>query len=127
MAVKALMVVDESGTAGFFKRARAHAKMLDRGQKIPAEIVIAFERPEDFFRMISSERVRLLKMLGSEGERPLSDLAERLGRNRRAVSRDVNTLKEHGLVTTRYVTNAGHGRNLVVTRAAKRLELKAAI
>ncbi|MDP9039739.1 MAG: hypothetical protein M3O02_10775 [Acidobacteriota bacterium] len=50
-----------------------------------------------------------------------------LGRNRRAVSRDVTTLKEHGLVTTRYVTNPGHGRNLVVRRAAKRLELKAAI
>jgi predicted transcriptional regulator len=127
MARKASIVVDESGVGGFFKRARAHAKALDRGEKIPSEIVIAFENPADFLRMITSERMRLLHLLRDEGERPISALAARLRRNRRAVSRDVNTLKEHGLVKTRYVTNSGHGRNLVVTRAAKRLELKAAL
>jgi hypothetical protein len=36
-------------------------------------------------------------------------------------------MQEHGLVRTKYVTNAGHGKNLVVMPSAKRVELKAAI
>jgi predicted transcriptional regulator len=127
MARKVSILADSSGAEGFFKRARVHAKALDRGEKIPSEIVIAFENPADFLRMITSEKMRLLHLLRDEGESPISALAARLRRNRRAVSRDVNSLKEHGLVKTRYVTNSGHGRNLMVTRAARRLELKAAL
>jgi predicted transcriptional regulator len=127
MSTKVSIVVDESGVGGFFKRARDHAKALDQGERMPSEIVIAFENPADFLRMITSERMRLLHLLREEGESPISALAVRLRRDRRAVSRDVNSLKEHGLVKTRYVTNSGHGRNLMVTRAAKRLELKAAL
>jgi predicted transcriptional regulator len=121
------LIVDESGAEGFFKRARAHAQALDRGEKIPARTVIAFENSADFFRMITGERMRLLELLRDVGESPITELAAQLNRNKRAVSRDVSELREHGLLLTKYVTNAGHGRNLVVMRAAKRLELKAAI
>ena len=127
MAGKVSVIVDESGAGGFFKRARSHAKALDRGETIRSETVIAFEDPADFMRMITRERLRLLESLRDAGESPITELALRLKRNKRAVSRDVSALKEHGLLVTKYVTNAGHGRNLVVMRTAKRLKLRAAI
>lgn len=121
------VIVDASGPAGFFKRAKAHARMLDRGERVPAETVIAFEDPADFLRVVTSERMRLLSALSESTESPITELASRLKRNKRAVSRDVAALKDYGLLLTKYATNAGHGRNLVVMRAAKRLQLKAAI
>ena len=127
MSRKISIIVDESGADGFFRRAREHVRALDRKEVIPEETVIAFEDPVDMMRMLTTERVRLLDALKRGGARPITELAELLGRNKRAVSRDVSALREHGLVATKYVVNAGHGRNLVVMRAARTLNLKAAI
>ena len=127
MSRKISIIVDREGAEGFFRRARAHARALDAGERLPDEVVIAFEDPVDMLKMLTVERLRLLSSLREVGETRVGDLAERLGRDKRAVRRDVNAMREHGLVLTKYVVNAGHGRNLVVMPLAKRMELKAAI
>jgi len=127
MKGKTSIIVDERGMEGFFERAHARAQAMDRGERLPSERVIAFERAEDMLRMMTTERVRLLDDLRNAGESRITDLAARLGRDKRAVGRDVNDMREHGLVRTKYITNAGHGRKLVVMPTAKRLKLKAAI
>lgn len=127
MTRKTSVIVDKDGMEGFFRRAHAHARALDAGNDIPDETVIAFEDPADMMKMLTSARVQLLAYLRDGGETRIADLAERLGRDKRAVSRDVTAMRDHGLLLTKYVSNAGHGRNLVVMPSAKRLELKAAI
>lgn len=127
MSRKISILADREGKEGFFRRAHAHARALDAGERLPDEVVIAFEDPADMLKMLTAERLRLLTSLRDAGETRISDLADRLGRDKRAVSRDVNAMRVHGLVLTKYVANAGHGRNLVVMPLAKRVELKAAI
>lgn len=127
MTKKISVILEAEGAGGFFRRAREHARALDAGERLPGEIVIAFEDPADMMKMLTSERMRLLASLRESGETRISELAERLGRDKRAVSRDVNAMREHGLVRTKYVVNAGHGRNLVVMPSAKKVELKAAV
>jgi predicted transcriptional regulator len=127
MSRKISILADSDGAEGSFRRARAHARALDAGERLPNEVVIAFENPVDMMKMLTGERLRLLHSLREVGETRIADLADRLGRDKRAVSRDVKAMRVHGLVLTKYVANAGHGRNLVVMPSAKRLELKAAI
>jgi predicted transcriptional regulator len=127
MSRKISILTDRDGAEGFFRRARAHARALDAGERLPNEVVIAFENPVDMMKMLTGERLRLLHSLREVGETRIGDLADRLGRDKRAVSRDVKAMRVHGLVLTKYVANAGHGRNLVMMPSAKRLELKAAI
>jgi predicted transcriptional regulator len=124
---KVSIVVDPNGAKGFFERVREHARALDRSEIVREESLIAFEDPADLLSMLTGERIRLLGTLKEVGALQISDLAEALGRNKRAVSRDVSALRDHGLVATRYVVNAGHGRNLVVSPVAKKLRLVAAI
>jgi predicted transcriptional regulator len=127
MTRKVSVIVDRDGAEGFFRRAQEHARALDTGEELPDETVIAFEDPAEMMKMLTSARMRLLALLREGGEVRTADLAERLGRDKRAVSRDVMAMRAHGLVLTKYVSNAGHGRNLVVMPSAKRVELKAAI
>jgi predicted transcriptional regulator len=127
MKRKISVIVDKDGAEGFFRRARAHARALDAGDELPNEAVIAFEDPADMMKMLTSTRMQLLASLREGGATRIADLAQKLGRDKRAVSRDVSAMRQYGLLLTTYVTNAGHGRNLVVMPSAKRLELKAAI
>jgi len=118
---------EKDGMDAFFRCIAKTARALDRGEELPDEIVISFEDPVAMFRVMSAERIRLMEDLREKGQAPITELATRLGRNKRAVSRDVSTLREFGLLATKYVTNAGHGRNLLVMPSAKRVELSAAI
>jgi predicted transcriptional regulator len=114
--VKFRVVAD--GVEGFFSRAREHARKLDKGEELEAEITISFENPADMIRVLSAERIRLLKM----AKKPslVGELASCLKRDTRAVSRDINLLENFGLVHSSYVSNPGHGKRRVVeTRAAK--------
>lgn len=106
------------GVEGFFSRAREHARKLDKGEELEPEITISFENPADMIRVLSAERIRLLKMVKKPS--PVVELANSLKRDTRAVSRDIDLLENFGLVHSRYVPNPGHGRRRVVeTRAAK--------
>jgi predicted transcriptional regulator len=108
----------------FFKRVRANARKLDRGESLPNESVIFFENSVDMLRMLTTERVKLMRELRTKGPISITILADSLGRNKRSVSRDVTAMREAGVLKTKLVPNAGHGRQLIVSPAAKRVELK---
>ena len=118
--------IHTDGFEGYAKRSLARAKKLSRGKKIRPEMSITFEDPLDMAEAITPERIRLCFAVRKE---PLSvtALAAELGRDRRAVSRDVEILVKFGLINTRFETNPGHGRVRIVESVANRLELRVAI
>lgn len=118
--------VTGDGAEGFFRRAREHARKLDRGEPIAPQITVTFEDVRDMLRVLSAERVRLLRV-AREKAVPVSDLASGLKRDTRAVSRDVDLLESFGLLRTRYEKNPGHGRRRIVEPCAANYQLLAAI
>jgi predicted transcriptional regulator len=118
--------VTADGAEGFFRRAREHARKLDRGEPIAPEITVTFEDVNDMLRVLSAERIRLLRV-AREKAVPVSDLASGLKRDTRAVSRDVDLLESFGLLRTRYEKNPGHGRRRIVEPCAANYKLVAAI
>jgi predicted transcriptional regulator len=97
---------------------------MDRGEMPTPGITISFEDPEELLKMITSERVRLLRSV-KEAPQQISVLAAGLKRNVRAVSRDVSLLENAGLLRTSYRTNPGHGRMKVVEPVAQEYKLVA--
>jgi predicted transcriptional regulator len=114
------------GAAGFFSRAREHARRLDRGEELAPEIVISFENAADMIRVLSAERIRLLRC-ARQKPAPVSALAIELKRDSRAVSRDVDLLEDFGLLYSRYETNPGHGRRRIVQPCAAKYQMVATI
>jgi predicted transcriptional regulator len=116
-----------TGTADeFFDRAREHARALDKGEKLAPEITIKFEDVGDLLRVLSAERVRLLRTIAVKSS-PVSRLATGLKRDLRAVNRDVILLESFGLLSTRFEKNPGHGRQKIVEPMAGRYQLVAII
>ena len=126
MQKKVKISVTADGVEGFFRRAHEHARKLDRGVALAPEITVTFESVADMLRVLSAERVRLLRV-AREGATPIADLASGLERDTRAVSRDVDLLESFGLLRTRYETNPGHGRRRIVEPRAARYQLMATV
>src|SRR5438128_2353759 len=78
-------------TDSFFARSRERAKRLDRSEKLPTQITVAFEDPSDLMRVLSAERVRVLRTVRTK-PMAISKLAHDLKRDRQAVRRDVSLL-----------------------------------
>ena len=120
--------VTNDGLKGFFGRAREHARKLDRGEKLAAEMTISFENPSDIMRILSPQRIRVLEFAKKKrGATAVSTLASGLKRDTRAVSRDVELLEQFGLLRTRYEANPGHGRRRIVEACAERYQLIATV
>jgi predicted transcriptional regulator len=126
MKKKVRVSVTADGAAGFFRRAGEHARKLDHGASLAPEITVTFESVADMLRVLSAERVRLLRV-ARERATPISELANGLDRDTRAVSRDVDLLESFGLLRTRYEVNPGHGRRRIVEPRAARYQLTAMI
>ena len=125
MKVKSV-VVGTGSVEGFFERSARRARMLDRGEKFPAEMRLTFEDPADLLRVLTLQR---LKVLDAIRKKPaaVTDLAITLKRDRTAVNRDVKVLASFGLVKSREETNPGHGRRKIIEPLAARYELVASI
>jgi predicted transcriptional regulator len=96
---------------------------IPRDTPLRAEITLTFANPAQLVRVLSPERRRVLEVAR---EKPLgvAQLARRLNRDRRAVSRDVDVLEKHGLIVAQpYDSNPGHGMLRVVRPAAARIKL----
>lgn len=114
------------GFAGAKRRSLERAKRLAKGERVVAEKIITFADPQDMVACLSAERVRLVQMVR---RRPLSisSLAGELGRNRGAVTRDVQKLAGLGLVRVRPESNPGHGIVQMVESVARKLVMQADI
>lgn len=111
--------VTADGATGFFVRAKERARKLDRKEPIAPEMIVTFEDASNMVRVLSAERVRLLRM-AKKRPTAIKELAAGLHRDQRAVSRDIDLLERFGLVRTRLEDNPGHGkRKIVEPRAAK--------
>ncbi len=110
----------------FFDRVRKNAARLDRSKSIRPGITITFEDPLEMLSVLTAERVRLLRK-AKAGALAISDLAQGLKRDVRAVSRDVDRLEKVGLLRTSYLPNPGHGRYKIVEPVAKEYNLVASI
>jgi predicted transcriptional regulator len=105
------------GLEGWAKRAKVRAKAMDEGRKITPSRGITFENAADMVRLLTPARLNLFAAV-KEKTLPIQDLAEMLGRDVSAVRRDVVALEKFGIITSRHVSNPGHGRVRVVSAPA---------
>lgn len=110
----------------FVGRSLERARKLDRGERLPSEITMTFEDPSDLARILSAQRLRVLRAVRTKPT-TVFELAVRLKRDRKAVRRDVSLLESYGLVTAREESNPGHGRRRVIEPRAAKYQLVATI
>lgn len=110
----------------FFKRGRHLARVADRGELLPEERIISFEEPAELMKLITSARLALFRSV-KEMPGSITQISERLHRDRSAVKRDVNELERAGLVTITEKVLPGHGRMKEVRATASRFSLHAEV
>jgi predicted transcriptional regulator len=106
----------------FFKRGKVVAKLADQGRIIPREHIIAFEDPEDLARLITTAKLALFREV-RQSAGSITELAERLHRDRSAVKRDVDELEKAGLIEVQDMPLPGHGRKKEVRAIAEQILL----
>ena len=117
-------IVKTGTTEDFFKRGSKVAKLADQGARLAEERIISFEDPGDVLRLLTTARLALFRTIK---ERPgsITDVAERLHRERSAVKRDVDELEKVGLVRVNPKVLPGHGLMKEVSVAARQFRLEA--
>lgn len=110
----------------FFKRGRYLATTADQGKALPDECIISFEDPADVMKLMTVARLALFRAV-KDAPGSITDIAERLHRDRSAVKRDVAEMERAGLVTVTEKSLPGHGRMKEVRATANRFSLQAEI
>jgi predicted transcriptional regulator len=110
----------------FFKRGRRLAQAADRGEALPEEQVVSFEDPADVVKLMTTARLALFRTV-KEMPGSITQISERLHRDRSAVKRDVDELARAGLVTIAEKVLPGHGRMKEVRVTASRVSLVAEV
>ncbi|GHU26332.1 hypothetical protein FACS189488_14470 [Betaproteobacteria bacterium] len=110
----------------FFRRGRQLAKLADQGEPLPDERVISFEDPAEVIKLITSARLALFRTV-KEYPGSITQIANRLHRDRSAVKRDIDDLESAGLVVVAEKILPGHGRMKEVQVAAKQFQLQAEV
>ena len=106
----------------FFKRGKEIAKLADQCKRIPRERIIFFEDPEDLARLITTAKLVLFREVRAcPGS--ITDLSQRLHRDRSAVKRDIDELERIGLVEVEDIPFPGHGRRKEVRAVAEQVLL----
>ena len=114
------------GFEGQKRRSLDRARRRERGERLEPERIITFADPLDMLECLTPERVRLCQ--AARGKRlSISALAEELGRNRGSVTRDVNKLRDFGLIRLREQVNPGHGKVQIVEPVAQKIEMRASL
>ncbi len=115
-------VIKTSSIDEFFKRGKEIAKLADQGKRIPRERIIAFEDPDDLARLITTAKLVLFREV-KECPGSITDLSQRLHRDRSAVKRDIDELERFGLVEVEEIPFPGHGRKKEVRAVADQVLL----
>ncbi|MDD2742554.1 MAG: MarR family transcriptional regulator [Rhodocyclaceae bacterium] len=108
----------------FFKRGRLLARAVDRNEALPDERIVSFEDPADLMKLVTAARLALFRAV-KEMPGSITQISERLHRDRSAVKRDVDELERAGLVTIADKVLPGHGRMKEVRATANRFCLQA--
>jgi predicted transcriptional regulator len=120
------VIVKTGAEADFFKRGRKLAQLADRGERLPKEVVVTFEDPEDMLRLMTPARMTLFKAI-KEKPGSIASISERLRRDRSAVTRDISALLRVGILRVESRKLPGHGRMKEVSVAAGRIKLEARV
>ena len=114
------------GFEGHVRRSKERAAKIERREKLEPEKIITFEDPVMMMECLTAQRMRLVETARKK-RLSISALADELGRNRGAVTRDVNKLKKLGLIRLREKINPGHGIVQLVEPVAKKIEMRATL
>ena len=118
--------VFDDGFEGHVRRSLARARAREAGERLEPEMAITFADPLDMFECLTAQRIRIVQTIRRR-KLSISALAEELGRNRGSVTRDVNKLRQFGLLRLREQDNPGHGIVQIVEPVAKKIEMRTAI
>ena len=118
--------VFHDGFEGHKRRSLERAAKLEKGERLEAEKIVTFADPLDMIECLTAQRVRIC-LVTRKKRLSISSLAEELGRNRGSVTRDVNKLKEFGLLRLREQVNPGHGVVQIVEPVAQKVEMRIAL
>lgn len=110
--------------ADFFARGRKLAKLADQGKRLAEERVISFEDPATLLKLLTGARLDLFRAI-KEHPGSITELSDRLHRDRSAVKRDLDELERVGMVELESKTLPGHGRMKEVRVTAARFKLQA--
>jgi predicted transcriptional regulator len=114
------------GFEGHVRRSRERAAKIERREQLEPEKIITFEDPAMMLECLTAKRMRLVETARKK-RLSISALADELGRNRGAVTRDVNKLKKLGLIRLREKVNPGHGIVQLVEPVAMKIEVRATL
>ncbi len=120
------VVIRTTDVTEFFDRARTAARKADRGEPFTETVTLSFEDPQRMFTVLSEARRRLMLEIMRE-PRTISELSDRLHRDRAAVSKDISLLERLGLVVSHRQSNPGHGIQKIVRAVAARIEMVATL
>lgn len=111
------------GTADeFFQRGKEIAFLADSGKPVSRGCVISFEDADDLAKLITVAKMSLFREIR---ERPgsITEVSERLHRDRSAVKRDIDFLQLAGLLEVEDKPLPGHGRKKEVRVVANQVLL----
>ena len=114
------------GFEGHVKRSLERAHKQDDGERLEAEKIITFADPLDMVECLTAQRIRICQVVRTK-RLSISGLAVELERNRGSVTRDVNKLRDFGLLRLREQVNPGHGVVQIVEPVAQRLQMRVAL
>ena len=120
------LIIKTGTEEDFFRRGRQLARIADRGEPLPEERIISFEDTADIMKLITSTRLTLFRTI-KEMPGSITEISERLHRDRSAVKRDIDELERAGLVTVVEKAHPGHGRMKEVRATATRFSLRAEV
>ncbi len=110
----------------FFERGREIARVADCGE-VPVEShVISFEDPADMMKLITEGRLTLFRAV-KEMPGSITEVANRLHRNRSTVKRDIEILAHAGLLIIAPKVLPGHGQQKEVRAVAGQIRLQAEV
>jgi predicted transcriptional regulator len=114
------------GFEGHVRRSRERNRRREMGERLESEKVLTFEDPVMMVECFTAHRMRLVETARKK-KLSITALAQALGRDRGAVTRDVNKLKKLGLIRLREQVNPGHGVVQIVEPIAKKIEVRASL